>query len=145
VREELILWGCIAIGLVAAELIAPGVFMLWLGIAAAGVFALLVIFPKLTMLWQAIAWVAFSLALIPAYRHFLGKNDQVTDQPLLNRKGAQLVGQRIALESAIVAGKGRAKIGDAFWQVRGPDMPAGTRVIITGVDSMILLVEEDRD
>jgi len=101
--------------------------------------------PGRTMLWQAIAWVAFSLALIPAYRHFLGKNDQVTDQTLLNKKGAQLVGQRVALESAIVAGVGRVKIGDAFWQVRGPDMPAGTRIIITGVDSMILIVEADRD
>jgi membrane protein implicated in regulation of membrane protease activity len=144
-RAELIVWGCIALGLVAAEVIAPGVFMLWLGFAAAGVFALLVLFPKLTMLWQAIAWVVFSLALIPAYRHFLSKNDHVTDQPLLNKKGAQLVGQRHALESAIVAGRGRVKIGDAFWQVRGPDMPAGTRIIITGVDSMILFVEQDRD
>ena len=85
------------------------------------------------------------IALIPAYRHFLGKGDHVTDQPLLNKKGAQLIGHRAALESAIVAGHGRVKIGDAFWQVRGPDMPAGTRIIVTAVDSMILVVEADRD
>jgi membrane protein implicated in regulation of membrane protease activity len=144
-HAQLIIWGCAALGLVAAEVIAPGVFMLWLGFAAAGVFALLLVFPQLTMVWQAVFFVVFSLALIPAYRHFLGKNDHVTDQPLLNKKGAQLVGARVALESAIVAGHGRVKIGDAFWQVRGPDMPAGTRIIVTGVDSMILLVEADRD
>ena len=144
-RLQLIVWGCVALGLIAAEVLAPGVFMLWLGFAAAGVFLLLVVFPQLTLLWQAILFVAFSLALIPAYRHFLGKNDHVTDQPLLNKKGAQLVGQRVPLESAIVAGRGRVRIHDAYWVVRGPDMPAGTRVIITGVDSMILIVEEDRD
>jgi len=144
-RFELIVWGCAALGLVAAEVLAPGVFMLWLGFAAAGVFLLLVIFPQLTMLWQAIAFVAFSLALIPAYRHFLGKHDHVTDQPLLNKRAAQLIGQRIPLETAIVAGRGRVRIHDAYWVVRGPDLPAGTRVIITGVDSMILIVEADQE
>ena len=97
-------------------------YMLWLGIAAAGVFVLLVVFPQLTLLWQAIAFVGLGIALIPAYRHFLGSNDHVSDQPLLNKKAAQLVGMRLPLESAIVAGRGRVKIGDAFWQVRGPDM-----------------------
>jgi membrane protein implicated in regulation of membrane protease activity len=144
-RVELVVWGCAALGLVAAEVVAPGAFMLWLGIAAGGVFALLFVFPDLAYLWQAVAFVAFSIALIPAYRHFLGKHDQVTDQPLLNKRGAQLIGQRVPLESAIVAGRGRVRIHDAYWVVRGPDMPAGTRVIITGVDSMILIVERDTE
>jgi len=144
-KLELVVWGCAALGLAAAEVLAPGAFMLWLGIAAAGVFGLVFLFPELSHLWQAVAFVGFSVALIPAYRHFLSRHDKASDQPLLNKKGAQLVGQRIALESAIVAGRGRAKIGDAFWVVRGPDMPAGTRVIVTGVDSMILIVEADRD
>ena len=144
-RMELIVWGCAALGLVAAEVLAPGVFMLWLGIAAGGVFALLFVFPELTLMWQAVAFVGFSVALIPAYRHFLGRSDHLTDQPLLNKKGAQLVGQRLPLESAIVAGRGRVKIGDAFWTVLGPDLPVGTRVRITGVDSMNLHVERDPD
>ena len=142
---EAIVWGCLALGLIALEVMAPGVFMLWLGFAAAGVFLLLVVFPQLTLLWQALAFVALSLALIPAYRHFLGKDDQVTDQPLLNKRGAQLVGERVPLETAIVAGRGRVKIGDAFWVVLGPDLPQGTRVRITGVDSMNLHVERDPD
>ena len=142
-RMELVIWGCAALGLVAAEVIAPGVFMLWLGIAAAGVFLLLVVFPELSLMWQALAFVGLSLALIPAYRHFLGSRDHATDQPLLNKRGAQLVGERVPLESAIVAGRGRVKIGDAFWTVLGPDMPAGTRVRVTSVESMNLHVERD--
>jgi membrane protein implicated in regulation of membrane protease activity len=142
---ELVVWGCAALGLVAAEVVAPGAFMLWLGIAAAGVFALVFAFPDLPHLWQAVAFVGLSIALIPAYRHFLGKHDKVTDQPLLNKRAAQLIGQRVPLESAIVAGRGRVKIHDAFWVVRGPDLPAGTRVLITGVDSMILIVEPDTE
>ena len=143
-RMEVIVWACLALGLIAAEVLAPGVFLLWLGVAAALVLVLVLVLPDLGMLWQAVAFVVFSLALIPAYRHFFRKGNDVSDQPLLNRRGAQLVGQRIPLESAIVAGRGRVKIGDAFWVVTGPDLPAGTRGLVTGVDSMNLTVVADQ-
>ena len=64
-----------------------------------------------------------------------------SDQPLLNRRGAQLVGQVFVLESAIVDGRGRIKIGDAFWAAHGADMPAGTRVRVTGIDGTALKVD----
>jgi membrane protein implicated in regulation of membrane protease activity len=140
-RTEVLVWACLAAGLVAAEVLAPGVFLLWLGVAAGAVLALVLLFPSLPLLWQAVAFVAFSLALIPAYRHFLGRNDHASDQPLLNKKGAQLVGQLVVLESAIENGRGRVKIGDAFWVATGPELPAGTRVRIVAVDSMNLIVE----
>ena len=143
-RLEVVVWGCIAAGLIAAEVMAPGVFMLWLGIAAALVMVLVLLVPDLGLLVQASVFVVASLALIPAYRHFLGKAQAPSDRPLLNQRGAQLIGQRVPLESAIVAGHGRVKIGDAFWVVTGPDLPAGTRVLVTGVDSMNLTVVADQ-
>ena len=142
-RTEVIVWACLAAGLVAAEVLAPGVFLLWLGVAAGAVLAIVLLFPTVPLLWQAVAFVAFSLALIPAYRHFFRTGHESSDQPLLNRRGAQLVGQVVPLESEILSGRGRVKIGDAFWVVSGPNLPAGTRVRITGVDSMILSVEPE--
>ena len=142
-RTEVIVWACLAAGLVAAEVIAPGVFLLWLGVAAGAVLAIVLLFPTVPLLWQAVAFVAFSLALIPAYRHFFRTGQESSDQPLLNRRGAQLIGQVVPLESEILSGRGRVKIGDAFWVVSGPNLPAGTRVRITGVDSMILTVEPE--
>jgi membrane protein implicated in regulation of membrane protease activity len=44
------------------------------------------------------------------------------------------------LEQAIVDGRGRLKIGDAFWTAEGPDLPQGVRVRITGVRDMALQV-----
>ena len=142
-RTEVIVWACLAAGLVAAEVLAPGVFLLWLGVAAGAVLAIVLLFPTVPLLWQAVAFVAFSLALIPAYRHFFRTGHESSDQPLLNRRGAQLIGQVVPLESEILSGRGRVKIGDAFWVVSGPNLPAGTRVRITGVDSMILSVEPE--
>src|SRR4249919_949396 len=106
-RTEAIVWGCLAIGLIALEVMAPGVFMLWLGFAAGAVMLMVLVLPgKISMLWQAIAFALISMALIPAYRHFLGRNPP-SDRPLLNRKSVQLVGHVYALESAIVSGRGQ--------------------------------------
>ena len=140
---EVIVWGCIALGLIAAEVLAPGAFLLWLGIAAAVVAVVVLAFPDLPHLWQAALFVGVSLALIPAYRHFFRGADAVTDQPLLNRRSEQFVGQSFLLHSAIVRGVGRVQVGDALWTVNGPDLPAGARVRVTGADAMTLTVVPD--
>ena len=57
-RAEVIAWACLSLALIAAEVIAPGVFMLWLGIAAAIVFAIVLLFPGIPILWQALAFIA---------------------------------------------------------------------------------------
>ena len=59
----------------------------------------------------------------------------------MNRRTAALVGQVVSLERAIVDGRGRVQIADAYWEVTGPDLPAGTRVRIVGGDAMTLQVE----
>ena len=141
---EAIVWGCLALGLIALEVMAPGVFMLWLGFAAGAVTLLVLVFPgKISMLWQAVAFAVASVALIPLYRHFLGKHDAPSDSPLLNKRSGQLVGKVFALEAAIVSGHGRIKVGDALWTVTGPELPAGTRVRVTGADAMTLEVEPE--
>ena len=140
---EVVVWSCIALGLIAIEVMAPGAFMLWLGIAAGIVALLVLLFPDLPHLWQAVAFVAISLALIPAYRHFFRAADAATDQPLLNRRADQFIGQSYLLHSPIVRGVGRIQVGDALWTVNGPDLPAGARVRVTGADAMTLSVVPD--
>ena len=140
---EFIVWGCIALGLVAAEVLAPGAFMLWLGIAAGVVAVVVLAFPQLPHLWQAALFVVASLALIPAYRHFFRAADAATDQPLLNRRSEQFVGQSFTLHTAIVRGSGRVQVGDALWTVTGPDLPVGARVRVIGADAMTLKVSPD--
>mgnify|MGYP006185886979 CR=1 FL=1 len=44
------------------------------------------------------------------------------------------------LSEPIVEGRGRIRIDDSIWQVRGPDAPAGARVVVTGADGTILNV-----
>jgi membrane protein implicated in regulation of membrane protease activity len=139
-RTELIVWACVSLLLMAAEMLAPGAFMLWLGFAAAGVFALLLV-AALTPIWQAVTFVLLSLVSVTVYWRLFRKSGPMSDQPLLNRRAEQLVGQVYQLDTAILDGRGRLKIGDAFWAVEGPDMPARTPVRIVAVDGMSLRVE----
>ncbi|KFN51708.1 hypothetical protein N790_14310 [Arenimonas malthae CC-JY-1] len=140
-RTELIVWAGLALLLIAAETLAPGVFLLWLGFAAAAVFLLLLVLD-LAPVWQAIAFVLLSFAFIGVYVKFFRGKEGPGEQPLLNRRGEQLVGQVFHLESAIVDGRGRLKIGDAFWTAEGPDLPAGTRVKVVSANNMSLQVRD---
>ena len=141
-RWDIFGWAAIALLLFAAEALAPGAFMLWLGFAAAAVFLAVWIIPvEIPLLVQAVAFVVLSFVSIQAYRTWFRGREVDSDQPALNRRTAALVGRVVPLERAIVDGRGRVQIADAYWDVAGPDLPTGTPVRITGGDSMNLLVE----
>ncbi len=139
-RTELIIWACVAAALIAAEALAPGAFLLWLGFAAAATFVLLLAVPALTTVWQVIAFALFSMISVALYWRFVRGHGRVSDQPLLNRRAQHLLGQVYPLESAIIDGRGRIKVGDAFWAVEGGDLPTGTPVRVLAIDGMNLRV-----
>ena len=137
---KMILWACIALGLIAAETLAPGIFLLWLGFAAAALFLLVFVLPDLSLLMQVLLFVVLSFVSVSMYVKFFRGKEAPSDQPLLNRRGEQLIDKVLTLETAIINGQGRVKIGDAFWTVQGPDLPANTLVRVISVDSMTLRV-----
>ena len=47
----------------------------------------------------------------------------------------------LTLPSGIQDGAGRVKLGGRQWHLRGPDVPAGARVRVTGVDGSVLIVD----
>jgi len=140
-RWDVFAWAAFALLLFAAEALAPGAFMLWLGFAAAAVFLGVLLVPGIPVLAQAAAFVVLGFVSIQVYRTWFRKRERQSDQPALNRRTAALVGRVVPLERAIVDGRGRVQIADAYWEVTGPDLPAGTRVRIVGGDAMSLQVE----
>ncbi|KPN21483.1 hypothetical protein AO715_15100 [Xanthomonas sp. Mitacek01] len=134
-------WGALALLLMAAETLAPGAFLLWMGFAAAAVFLVALFAPGLTLLTQVALFVVLSFLSVLIYQKFFRKRARPSDQPLLNRRAQQHVGCVVPLEQGIVAGRGRVKIGDAFWVVEGPDLETGTPVRIVGTDGVNLHVE----
>jgi membrane protein implicated in regulation of membrane protease activity len=139
--HAMIVWAVAALVLIAAEATAPGLFLLWLGLAAGAMFFVVWLLPGLSPLWQAVLFAALSLVSIGVWIRLFKGRRVTTDQPRLNRRGEQLIGQVLPLHEAIVNGKGRVKWGDALWTVEGPDMPAGSNVRVIGAHSMSLTVE----
>lgn len=140
-RWDVFAWAAIALLLFAAEALAPGAFMLWLGFAAVAVFLGVLLVPGIPVLAQAAAFIVLGFVSIQVYRKWFRARERQSDQPALNRRTAALVGRVVTLEHAIVDGRGRVQIADAFWEVTGPDLPAGAHVRIVGADAMTLQVE----
>jgi len=139
---ELGVWDWFIAGglLLVLEVLAPGVFMLWLGLAAllVGVISLFVDWS-----WQAqfIAFAVFSVLAIPLWRRLATGVGGKTDQPFLNRRAEALVGRIFTLEKPIVDGSGTIGIDDTVWRITGSDIPAGSRVKVTRVDGTALHVQ----
>ncbi|HPM55779.1 MAG TPA: NfeD family protein [Thermomonas sp.] len=141
-RWDVFAWAAFALILFAAEAIAPGAFMLWLGFAAAAVFLAVLLLPlEVPLLAQVAAFIALSFVSIQVYRKWFGSRERQSDQPALNRRTAALIGRVVLLDRAIVDGRGRVQIADAYWEVTGPELPEGARVRIIGGDAMTLQVE----
>lgn len=142
-RWDVVAWAAIALLLFAAEAMAPGAFMLWMGFAAAAVFLGVLFVPGIPVLAQVAAFVVLSFVSIQIYRKWIrgGGRERQSDRPTLNQRAMHHVGRTVVLERAIVSGSGRVKIGDAFWDVAGPDLPAGAPVRIVGAEGMTLRVE----
>ena len=134
-------WWGVALALFALEALLPGTFMLWLGFAAIGT-ALIEMVVQMSGAGQWMLFAILSLISVGAGWQYRQRHPATaSDQPLLNRRGEQLVGQVFVLESAIVDGRGRIKIGDALWAANGPDLPAGTRVRVRSINGTALQVD----
>jgi len=140
-RGDVFFWAALALLLFGAEVLAPGAFMLWLAFAATAVFVVVLAVPGLSLLAQAVMFAVLAVVAVFAWRRFArGKRIDPADS-VLNRRTAALIGRVVPLDRAIVNGHGRVQIADAFWDVTGPELPAGTPVRVLSADGMTLRVD----
>ena len=133
-------WLILAAILFVLEILAPGVFLIWFGIAAAivGVIAMTM---DISWQWQAVLFAGIALVMVLMARSFYARGGPKSDSPLLNRRAKQHIGRSYQLAEAIVNGRGKAHVGDSLWTVEGPDLEKGTNVLVTGSKGAILIVE----
>ena len=135
-------WAWLSLGvlLAAAEIVAPGFFLIWLGAAAivTGVVAWIV--PISVPLQLGVFAILSFIALYTA-RRWLKANPIASADPHLNQRAGRLVGEVLTVTRAIEDGRGRAKVGDGEWPVRGADAAEGTKVRVVSADGGVLVVE----
>jgi membrane protein implicated in regulation of membrane protease activity len=136
------LWWALALLLIAAELVLPGYFMLWIGFAAAVMGLLLLLVPQLAEIWQAILFTLLTLVFCVGYwRWVRPRLKQVGRGTVLNRRSAGLIGQHYMLVEPIINGRGKVRVGDSLWLVSGPELAAGRNVRVIAVEGTTLKVQ----
>lgn len=132
-------WLIFAAFMVILEILVPGFFLLFLGIAAA-IVGVIALSWEIPWQFQFILFAILSIVGVVFARTFWMGADVQSDKPFLNRKANKLIGRTYPLEQALENGRGKIRVGDSLWSVEGPDLPKGTLVTITETDGMTLHV-----
>lgn len=132
-------WFVLGLILLGIEVLAPGTFILWLGIAA---FLTGAITFLLGFAWQAqlIAFAILSVLAVIGWWVYSGRGSKNAGEPVLHRRAELHIGRVFTLEEPIVGGSGRVRIDDTTWRVSGEDLPAGSKVRVAGADGALLRV-----
>ena len=134
-------WLSLAVVCMIIEILLPGAAFIWLGVAAACVGMGTWVFPSLSWDVQVLGFALLSIAAVLLWFFYLRGTPKATDQPNLNDRGEQYVGNTYTLSQPIVNGRGRIRIGDTSWSVEGPDLPEGAHVRVVQVKATVLVVE----
>ena len=137
------LWLIGGLLLLMAELIAPGVFLLFIG-AAAMITGLFVLLFGLGLAPSLALFALYTALAVMIGRKVYGNRAVDSPDPLLNDRSARLVGRTVTAVAPIDAGGGRVRVGDSEWSARGGPAAAGEQVRVIGVDGNCLRVEIDR-
>jgi inner membrane protein len=133
-------WLILGLALGIAEIVMPGIFLIWVALAAAITGVLTFILP----IGLSVQIVIFAvLCVVSTYigRRMYAADPGETQDPLLNDRTARLIGEIVTVSGSIEAGRGRVKVGDSEWPCKGPDMAIGARAKVIGADGSVLLVE----
>ena len=112
------LWMIGGVVLLIAEIMVPGVFLVWIGIAAlvTGLFAVLF---DIGVAGQLGLFALYAVIAVYVGRRVYGVTGVEAADPLLNDRAAQLVGRRVVVIEAVDEDSGRVRVGDGEWSARG--------------------------
>ncbi|WP_460450641.1 NfeD family protein [Alsobacter sp. SYSU BS001988] len=135
-------WGWIIAGLVlvGVEVLAPGAFMIWLGLAAllTGLVSFVIAMSGEA---AALTFAALAIGCVAVGRNLTRDRGPKRPEQVINDRGSALVGRLFVLDEPLQEGRGRVRVDDTVWRIEGPDLPAGTEVQVIGVDGTLLKVK----
>jgi len=138
-------FGVTALLIIMELLFSTSFFFLWLGIVSAVVGVIVWSMPNLSWQFQILLFAVGSIISLLLWRQYWKTHHTKTDRPTLNRRAEQYVGRTFTLSEPIINGRGKINVDDSTWRVEGPDLPAGTPVLVIGVDSVTLKITRVQD
>jgi inner membrane protein len=135
-------WWGLAFVLLILEMLTPGFFFMWLAVSGFITGLLVWLLPTMSLNVQVFIFSVFSVLAITAWRFYGKKLSLETDQPLLNKRGAQYIGRVFTLYAPIENGQGKIKVDDTIWKVHGEDCDIHTKVKVIGIRGTVFDVEK---
>jgi len=134
-------WLSFAVVLGIAELFVPGIFLIWIAASAAlvGIVTFMVGIGQAT---QLALFGALALGSVYSARRWYKDNPVESEDPLLNDRGARMIGTTVKIIEPVSATSGRAKVGDSVWPARGEPIATGKLARITAVTDGVIHVEK---
>ncbi|MBL4758115.1 MAG: NfeD family protein [Rhizobiales bacterium] len=132
-------WWVLAGILLVLEMLSASFFFLWLG-AAAAIVGLIMFFATWSWQVQVSIFAVLAILLLVASRLWFKPGGDPNGRQL-NRRAARLEGRIYRLEEAIENGRGKIKVGDTVWLVRGDNAPKGANVKVVGSEGTTLHIE----
>jgi len=127
-----VIWLVAGLALCAAETLAPGAFLIWIGAAAVAI-GIIEFFVAIEMTPALLLFAALVVVFVFVGRRVYGSLDSGAPQLPLSRAHA-LIGKEFYLDEAIERGHGRIRVGDSQWRVAGDDLPKGAKVRVVAVE-----------
>lgn len=146
--QHLEFWHWLIFGmlLMALEVLAPAMVVMWFGFGAMVAGVALWLMPSLSLGVQILIFALVSLVSVFGWRKSRFREENIhSDTPELNNRLHSHIGKSYVLTEALSNGRGTIRVGDTAWRVSGADLPAGTRVRVTGVDGVIFTVEKSAE
>lgn len=126
-------WFIAAAGLLMLELILPGIFLVWLGLAAALVGMFLVWVPEASPAWQ-LAVLAGSMCISVAAGLLWQKKLRRQQSNSLNQGLEGFIGHRVQVSQAFQHGQGRVQLEDSSYAATcAVEMAKGQMAIVIAV------------
>ena len=134
------IWAIGGLVLLIAEIVAPGFFLVFLGVAAiaTGLFTLLF---DLSLAPQLVLFVIYTALAVMIGKRWYAEPDHVDQSIRLNDPSVRMIGKSVTVVDPVDDHGGRVRVGDGEWSARGGPAAAGARVRVIAVDGNCLLVE----
>ena len=140
--SPIIIWFIVGLVLILMEFVIPGLVIVFFGLGAWVTAVLVAIFPNMDFWVEMMIFTVFSVVTLVFLRRSLKKRF-FSDQQGAESEGIDdYIGRTATVEAAIKDGEGKINFRGASWAAMSEDdIPKGTKVIITGKDSIKLKVK----
>lgn len=138
-------WLILGFALLIAEIVIPGIFLLWWGLAGLVMAGVMVLVPSLSLTTLGIIYAILATILSLAWWKYQHSKDIVDEQKSsLNQRDHAMLGAKGIVQEIGANGIGRGHFGDTTWRIQQQShstLQIGDTIEVISVQGITLIVK----